>query len=69
MINFDDAIKKETKEHNPNWSEIPDRPHRILVTGGSGSGKINSFFNLINPQQDIDFINLYKNVLQNHILF
>ena len=22
MINFDDAIKEKTKEHNPNWQEI-----------------------------------------------
>ena len=30
MINFD-VIKEETKEHNPNWPEIPDNPHRILT--------------------------------------
>ena len=24
MINFDDVIKEETKEHNPNWPEILD---------------------------------------------
>ena len=35
MINFDDVIKEETKEHNPNWSEIPDHPYTILITGGS----------------------------------
>ena len=59
MINFDDAIKKETKEHNPNWPEIPDHPYRILITGGSASGKTNSLFNLINQQPDIDKIYLY----------
>ena len=26
MINFDDVIKEETKEHNPNWPEILDHP-------------------------------------------
>ena len=41
MINFDDIIKEETKEYNSNWPEIPDNPYRILITGGSGSGKIN----------------------------
>ena len=31
MINFDDAIKEYIKEHNPNWTEIPDHPYRILI--------------------------------------
>ena len=35
MITFNDI----TKEHNPNWSQIPDHPYRILIIGGSGSGK------------------------------
>ena len=42
MINFDDAIKKGTKEHNPNWPQIPDHPYRILTIGGFWSG-----FNLV----------------------
>ena len=32
MINFDDVIKENTKEHNPNWPQIPDHPYRILIT-------------------------------------
>ena len=48
MINFDDVKKEETNEHHPNWLEIPDHPYRILIIGGSGSGKTNSLFNLIN---------------------
>ena len=55
MITFNDI----TKEHNPNWSQIPDHPYRILIIGGSGSGKTNSLFNLINQQPDIDKIYLY----------
>ena len=55
MIIFNDI----TKEHNPNWSQIPDHPYRILIIGGSGSGKTNSLFNLINQQPDIDKIYLY----------
>ena len=35
MINFDDTIKKEIREHNPNWPEIPDYSYRILVIGDS----------------------------------
>ena len=42
------------KVHNPNWPKIPDLPERILITGGSGSGKTNALLNLINYQPDID---------------
>ena len=59
MINFDDVIKEEIKQHNPNWPEIPDHPQRILIIGASGSGKTNSLFNLINQQKDINKIYLY----------
>ena len=48
MINFDDVVKENIKEHNPNWQQIPDHPYRILIMEGSGSGKTNSLFNLIN---------------------
>ena len=54
MINFDDVVKENIKENNPNWPQIPDHPYRILIIGGSGSGKTNSLFNLINNQSDID---------------
>ena len=37
MINFYDVIKENMKEHNPNWSEIPDHPYRILIIAGSRS--------------------------------
>ena len=41
MINFDNVTKGNIKEHNLNWPEIPDHPYKTLITGGSGSGKIN----------------------------
>ena len=59
MINFDDALKEGTKEHDPNWPEIPDHPHRILMIGDTGSSKANSLFNLINQQPGINKIYLY----------
>ena len=37
MINFDDVIKGNIKEHNPNWQEIPHHRNIILIAGGSGS--------------------------------
>ena len=48
MINFDDVIKENKNEHDPNWPQIPNDPYSILIIGGSGSGKTNSLFKLIN---------------------
>ena len=59
MINFDDLIKENIKEHNPNWPEIPDYPYRILIVGGSGYGKRNLLFIQISQQLDIGIIYLY----------
>ena len=52
LINSD-ISKENIKEHNPNWLQIPDHPYRILIIGGSGSGKTNTLFNLISRQSDI----------------
>ena len=46
-------------EHNENWPYLHDKPYRILITGGSGSGKTNALLNLIENQPDIDKIYLY----------
>ena len=59
MINFDEYTNKNKKEHNLNWSYIPDLPYRISKIGDSGTGKTNALSNLINNQQDIDKIYLY----------
>ena len=59
MINFDDVTKENIKEHNLNQSQIPDHPYRILIIGGSGSGKTKSLFNLIKEEPDIGRIHLY----------
>ena len=37
-------LQKNIKQHNPNWAQIPDHPYKILIIGGSGSGKTNSLF-------------------------
>ena len=57
--NLDDIANENNKEHNEKWPYIPDHPHRILIIGGSGSGKTNALLNLINEQDDIDIIYLY----------
>ena len=59
MINLDNIINKNNEEHNEKWPYIPDHPYRILIIGGSGSGKTNTLLNLINEQKDIDKIYLY----------
>ena len=57
MKNYDQSVKIN---HNPNWPYIPDHPYRILIIGGSGSGKTNVLLNLIKHQRpDIDKIYLY----------
>ena len=53
IFNFDYITKEDIKEHNPNWPEILDHPYRILIAGGSGSGKTNTLLNLINHEPDI----------------
>ena len=58
MFNFDYIIKEDTKEHNSNWSEIPDHLYRLLIVGGSGSGKTYALLNLINHEPDTDKIYL-----------
>ena len=37
MIKFNDVTKENIKEHNPNWSQIPDHPYRIIIIQDSGS--------------------------------
>ena len=52
MINLDNIVNNNNEEHN-------DHPYRILIIGGSGSGKTNTLLNLTNEQKDIDKIYLY----------
>ena len=59
MINFDDYVNENKTIHNKNWPYIPDHPYRILIIGGSGSGKTNLLLNLIENQLDIDKIYSY----------
>ena len=62
MFNLDDITNENNKEHNEKWPYIPDHPYRILIIGGSGSGKTNALLNLIKEQDSdslIDKIYLY----------
>ena len=53
MINFVDVANENKTEHNLKWPYVPEHTYRILIIGGSESGKT------INNQPDIDKINLY----------
>ena len=59
MINLDSITNENNKNHNEKWPYISDHPYRIIIIGGSGSGKTNALINLINEQNDIDKIYLY----------
>ena len=39
MFNLDHITNENIKEHNEIWPYILDHPYRILIIGGSGSGK------------------------------
>ena len=58
MINFDDYTNDNKIEHNLKWPYILYHPYRILIMGGSGSGKTNALWNLINNQLDIGKLHL-----------
>ena len=60
MINFDEHVNENKTEHNENWLHTPDHPYRILIIGGSGSGKTNILLNLIENQLNIDKIYLHS---------
>ena len=64
MVKHDDVTKENLSKHNWNKLYIPNHPNKILIIGGSGSGKTNALHNLIKEQDDdnyfiIDKIYLY----------
>ena len=64
MIHLDSTTNENNKEHNKKWPYIPDHPYRILIIGGSGSGKTKALLHLIKEQDDIDKICLYAKDLR-----
>ena len=47
MFNLDDIINKQNEEHYLKCPYIPNHLHRMLIIGGSVSGKTNALLNLI----------------------
>ena len=64
MINFDHYTNKNKTEHNLKWPYIPDHSYRILIIGGSGSGKTNALLNSVSNQPDI-----FKVLLRSKLTF
>ena len=58
MINYDDITRENIMEHNPNCPQIPHHSYKILINGGTGSGKTHALLNLISHQTDIDHVYL-----------
>ena len=48
MLNLDNITNESDKKRNEKWPFIPDHLYRILIIGGSGSGKTYALLNLIN---------------------
>ena len=54
MINLDNILNNNNEGYNVKWPYIPDHSYRILIIGGSRSGKTNTLLHLIIEQKDID---------------
>ena len=39
MFNLNDIINENNEDHNFKWTYIPDHPYRMVIIGGSESGK------------------------------
>ena len=59
MTNCDNYTNANNIKDNLKWQYIPYHPYRILIIGGSESGKTNALLNLTKNQPDIDKIYLH----------
>ena len=70
MINFDDVKKEIIKKPNPNWAQLLILILiSTLIIKRSGSRKINSLFNLISHEPDIDNTYMLKIHMKQNINF
>ena len=55
MTIYDDVAKENINKHDLNQPQLRGHPYRILIIGGSGSGKTNALVNLIKQQDNDDY--------------
>ena len=68
MIKIDDYVNEQKTEQNKYWPHYSDHSYRILIVGGSGSGKTNVLLNLIEANQTlIKYICMLKIIMQQNI--
>ena len=60
MVKHDDVTKENLSKHNWNKLYIPNHTNKILIIGGSGSGKTNALHNLIKEQDDDNYFIIDK---------
>ena len=62
MFTLDASTNENNKDQIKKWPYIPDYPYRMLIIGGSGSGKINVLLNLTKEQDSDNLIDeIYLN--------
>lgn len=59
IINFDDVCNNDKKKKEKKCCFMPDSPFRMLMCGGSGSGKTNVLINMIVRYLDFDKLYVY----------
>ena len=53
MFNLDDIINENNEDHKLKWPYILHHPCKMLIMGGSGSGKSNALLKLIKEQDGV----------------
>ena len=56
MFNLDDITNENNRDHNKKCPYVPDHSYRMLIIGGSGSGKTNALLNLMKEQDNDNLI-------------
>ena len=64
MFNLDNITNENNKDHDLTWPYIPDHPYRMLIIGGSRSGKTNALINLIKEQDSNSLLTKFACMLK-----
>ena len=64
MFNLHNITNENNKDHDLTWPYIPDHPYRMLIIGGSRSGKTNALINLIKEQDSNSLLTRFTCMLK-----